>query len=270
MMFKALLAILTLPGCCISLEAQTADEIISRHIQATGGLKALKSIQTMRIVQRVDTGDPAKNFEFVIFRKRGNKFRLENSASLSEQDKVPMISGCDGHHGWSQLGNAPAQTGSGPDVMCHESPDIDSPLLDYKAKGYAVELEGKEKVEGRDAYHLQLTRQKGHEPALHYYFDAQSFLLVKISTESHDQHHEDIYSDYREVQGIMFAFCDEMRWRRVGHGPSRRKQVKGANAPDEAGRQKQSVEKLEFNIPLDDSLFRIPQNAVMGPHVVKR
>ena len=215
------------------------------------------SIQTIRVTQRVETGNPARDFEFVIMRKRGNKFRSEGpplsalllqTAGVNKADEqIPQlgtITGCDGQRMWFKFANYPAKAGLG---SCEDIADMDGLLVDYKEKGISVQLAGIQTTEGRDLYKLRLTGKNGR--VLYFYLDAKTLLLARIVTETDGMHHEDTYSDYRKVNGIMVPFCDEMRWWKLEDGPP------GRRWP---AHQKQIIEKIEFNVPLDDSLFAMP------------
>ena len=71
-----------------------------------------------------------------------------------------------------------------PQTRCkdmEEQADMDGPLVDYKAKGHTVELLGKEKVEGSDAYKLKVTLKNGDVRTI--YLDADRFLEVKTGVE---------------------------------------------------------------------------------------
>ena len=130
----------------LSPQSLTVDEIVHRHVDAIGGMTNLESIQTVRRTERVEAGP-----EFVIMRKRGNKFRTE---SLLLAGKT-LIWACDGQHAWSMItGQDPKPTNKD---FCGTVSDIDGSLVNYKQKGHHVELIGKELAENREAYHLKLT-----------------------------------------------------------------------------------------------------------------
>ena len=197
---------------------KSVNQITDRHIKAMGGLQEQKAIQSIRVVQRVETGDPTENFDFVIMRKREGKFRMEQpmgtSANAEQSRALEMIEGCDGRTSWLMYGDAPATTAVG---LCGDVTDIDSLLITYKEKGLSFEFIGKEKVKRKSLYHLKLTGKA--TGSSHYYFDVHTFLLDRIISENKGSHHEDIYSDYRKVNGIMVPFCDEMRWWAVKDDP---------------------------------------------------
>jgi len=210
----------------------TADQIVSRYFQAIGGLQKLKAIQSMRVTQRIDT---EKN-TFVIVRKRGNKFRFESAE---------YIEGCDGRIAWIKFADQPARL---LDIPLCAAADIDGPLVEYQEKGFGLQFIAKEKVEGRDAFHLVLTKPSAPGKPIDYYFDAKTYFLVKNASDADGERHENIYSDFRNVNGILFSFCDEMRWRPLAG------KIEGQGR----GKQKQFVEKMELDVPLDDAIFEMP------------
>ena len=68
-----------------------------------------------------------------------------------------------------------------------ENADIDGPLVDYKSKGNKVELLGKDKLEGTDAYKLKATLKNGDVMTI--YLDADSFLEIKEEVKRHGPRH---------------------------------------------------------------------------------
>jgi hypothetical protein len=93
-----------------------------------------------------------------------------------------------------------------------QQPDLDGALMNYPEKGTRVELEGQEKVEGRDTYKLKLTASDNH--VTHVWIDAQTFLETKIDGQPRKldgkMHNVEIYlRDYRDVSGLKFPFVLE-------------------------------------------------------------
>ena len=119
--------------------------------------------------------------------------------------------------------------------------DFDSPLVDYKAKGYELELVGLETVGARKAYHLKLT-SKEHR-VQHLYLDAETNLEIKIVGDSQMGRVESELSNYREIQGLKLPFT----MRTVSVGGAR-------GEPD-------TVDAVELNPRIDDAMFKMPKAA---------
>jgi hypothetical protein len=136
--------------------------------------------------------------------------------------------------------------------------DLDGPLVDYAAKGTVIELDGMEKVEGRDTYKVKLT-MKNHQ-AIHVWIDAQTFLDAKIEGQPRrldgiDHPVEVYFRDFRPVNGLQIPFVLETRVLQVG------KTALGMKDPP-VPPEKVIIEKAVVNPKLDESRFAKPQIGV--------
>jgi len=122
--------------------------------------------------------------------------------------------------------------------------DFDGALINYKSKGTAIELVGKEKLGDKDVYHLKLTMKSGQ--VQHYFLDAESGLEIKTSAQVDTgmgpakQTLDTEMSNYKQVGGIML--------------PHTVRQFMNGNKMAEV-----SVTGVEFNAPVDDSIFSMPK-----------
>jgi hypothetical protein len=136
--------------------------------------------------------------------------------------------------------------------------DLDGPLVDYAAKGTVIELDGMEKVEGRDTYKVKLT-MKNHQ-AIHVWIDAQTFLEAKIEGQPRrldgiDHPVEVYFRDFRPVNGLQIPFVLETRVLQVG------KTALGMKDPP-VPPEKVIIEKAVVNPKLEESRFAKPQIGV--------
>jgi outer membrane lipoprotein-sorting protein len=231
----------------LSLSAQTVDEIIAKNIAAQGGLAKLKAVQSLRM-----TGDIEGNGMQAVFTqvyRRPMKTRLDITVQ-----GLTLTQAYDGQNGWQVV---PFTGRSNPEPMSpddlkrvQEQADFDGPLVDYKKKGNTVELIGKEKIGGADAYHLKVTLQSGDVRDL--YVNTTTFLVVgavvKTAMRGDEVELESTIGDYREVGGLMFPFSIEQH-PVGGQGPS----------------QKITFKKIEPNALVDDSMFKMPGGASHAP-----
>jgi outer membrane lipoprotein-sorting protein len=180
----------------------------------------------------------------VLIQKRGSLARLEFTIQ-----GLTAVQAYDGKNAWEVM---PFMGKKDPELMSadeakdiQEMADIDGPLVDYKNKGNQVELLGKEKLEGTDAYKLKATLKNGDVQTI--YIDADSFLEIKEETKrtvrGSEQIVEESIGDYKEVNGIIFPFATESG-------------VKGSQQ-----KQKLTITKIELNVPADDSIFKMPAPA---------
>lgn len=256
----------------------SAAEIVDRNVAARGGLQAWHAVQTMSWTGKMDAGggsiersrraaegrrmrpnsieiidhkdagtksDASKQVQlpFVLEMKRPSKSRVE--IEFAGKTAVQVY---DGANGWKVrpfLNRNEVEPFTAEESKSEEGRrQLDGPLVDYAAKGTKVELEGIEKVEGRDAYKLKLTAKNGN--VQHVWIDTQSFLDVKIegAPRRMDGRMRTVWiyqRDFRSVQGVMVPFLLETA-------------VDGY-----ADTHKMIIEKVAVNPKLDDALFAKPQ-----------
>ena len=220
--------------------AQTVDEIIAKNIAAKGGAEKLKAVKTVRITGKM-TLAPGVEAPVVLEIQRGGGMRLD----ITVQGMV-LSQGYDGTKAWLlnplQGSKVPQEMPADDTKAAEEQADIDGPLVDYKAKGNTVELVGKDKIEGSDVYKVKVTMKNGTIRT--FYIDAEHFLEIKEESKRMQRGTEvegdTIYGDYKEVAGMMFAHS-------IDAGQK--------GAPQ---RQKIVVEKIEINVPVDASRFKMP------------
>ena len=202
-------AVVRLRAPSLPLLAQTVDEIIAKSVEARGGMDKLKSINTIKSTGKMELG-PGVEAPGVMYFMRPEMFRLDFTFQ-----GLTATQAYDGKSAWMIM---PFTGKKDPEAMSadetkelQENADIDGPLVDYKSKGNTVELLGKEKLEGTDAYKLKVTLKNGDIKTI--YLDSDSFLEIKEegkrTVRGSEQEFESSLSDYREVNGVMFPFAVE-------------------------------------------------------------
>jgi hypothetical protein len=131
-----------------------------------------------------------------------------------------------------------------------EQADIDGPLVDHAAKGNKVELVGREKVEGTDAYKLKVTLKNGEVRYL--WLDAGSYLDIRAEStrtvRGSPIEIESTIGDYRDVGGGLL----------LPHAIQN-------GAKGRAEKQHVVIENVEVNPALDDARFAMPAPAAPAP-----
>jgi len=250
--------------------------VVEKNIAARGGAQAWHGVQTMSWSGKMDAGagdsversrryaqnqghlnrmtsdktaagDKADNQVQLPFKhemKRPNKSRTE--IEFAGKTAVQVF---DGSNGWKLrpfLNRNDVEPFSADEAkMESQEPGIGGYLVDYAAKGSKVDLDGMEKVEGRDAYKLKVTTKTGN--VKYVWVDAQNFLDVKVSGEPRrmdsKMHNVYVYQrDFRDVQGVKVPFVLETA-------------VDGYRET-----HKTVLETMAVNPKLDDSLFVKPQS----------
>jgi outer membrane lipoprotein-sorting protein len=203
MVRKLWLAIAALALLVPCLSAQTVDEIIAKNVQARGGAEKMKSVQSAKATATMAMG-PGMEAPGVLIQKRPKLARLEFTIQ-----GLTAVQAYDGKNAWQIMpfmGKKDAELMSADEAKeVEEMGDIDGPIVDYKSKGNQVELLGKEKVEGTDAYKLKVTLKNGDVQTI--YIDADSYLEIKEETKrmvrGTEQVIESSIGDYKEVNGLL-------------------------------------------------------------------
>jgi outer membrane lipoprotein-sorting protein len=219
--------------------AQTVDEVIAKNIQAKGGLQKLRSVRSVRTTAKFSQG-PIR-VEFRQENKRADKVREEYVIQ-----GLAQVQAYDGKTGW-QI--SPFGGRKDPELLSQDDlkslvvdSDMDGPLVEYKEKGHKAELVGHDAVEGTDCFKIKLSMKNGD--VRYYYLDADSFLELKIEVQTTIrgtlQESELYFGDYEQVNGIYYPFAIE--------------QAQKGNA----SRTQISVEKIEQNVPIEDTRFTMP------------
>jgi hypothetical protein len=116
-----------------------------------------------------------------------------------------------------------------------------NPFLNWKEKGTKIDLIGKEDLNGTPVYSLKFTFTEG--VVVNYYVDASKFVVLKKkSTETaqgQTYNQEEIYSDFMDFDGILCPRKSES----LING-----QVGTVSV----------IDKYEFNVPVDESIFKKP------------
>ena len=142
----------------IGLSAQTAEEIIAKSINATGGIENIKALNSMKM-----TGNAmvmGMEFPFTIFSKRPLKMRMETTYMGSTQLEV-----FDGTTAWGVNPFSPSGSKE-PEIMTEDQAkqtrdraDFDGDFVDYQAKGHVIESMGKDEMEGSTVFKLKVTKK---------------------------------------------------------------------------------------------------------------
>ena len=190
--------------------APTADEIIARQVAARGGLDKLKAIQSLKFEGSALVYGGAIRLHVVELKKRPGLVRQE--ASLQGLTEVEAYDGTGGWHIQPFQGRRDPERMSADDSKeLADEADIDDPIVDYKAKGGAVEYLGQEDVDGTPAYKLRLTEKSGDQ--LTYFIDTDTLMTIRVASKRLLRGREDEtvtdYGDYEKVGGVYFPFESE-------------------------------------------------------------
>lgn len=217
--------------------AQTLDEIVAKNLEAKGGVERLRETNSMRLTGTVT--QQGIRGTTVTISKRPNLFRREQDIRGQK-----MMQGFDGTTLWMSIAGMPAQEmPAGPQTEALKRVfDFDAAFLDWQKKGHSLEYKGLVPDGGKQFHHLVFTPKGG--PPIEYYIDPETGLEAKTVMQVKDGamqgKMETRFTDYRTVEGRTMPFVM-------------------TNVVDGKQVAQVRLERVEFNIPLDDALFRIPK-----------
>jgi hypothetical protein len=215
----------------------TLDQILRKYEEAVGGAEAIGRIQTVKATYTTVQSGNGMDMKSTTYMKRPNLVRNEMTMG-----RMTFVSGFDGTTGWK----LDPETGAAKDDSVRGS-SIENTIYEFadtKARGSQIELIGKEDVKGSPAYKLRVTN-KPTDPVYMHFIDAKTFLPVKsafkMSVMGNEVQVESYTGDYRKIEGVMLL--TSMETHTESQGTSSNSQAKY---------------EYEINVPLDDSLFKMP------------
>lgn len=230
-----------------SLSAQTVDEIIDTYFENIGGKETMAAVTGTKTTAKVNQGGLEIPLEIVQMAggKQYTKFTLQGNEFFQGV--------YDGETLWSinfqsmKAEKSDAESTENYKLDINDFPDV---FLNYKEKGYTLELVGDETIDGAETFKIKVVKEpktidgKEVEDISYYYFDKEAFVPLAIDTEVKSGQAAGMiqrvtFSDYQEVDGLYFAFS-------IGQG------VKdGPSSPI-------IIESIELNPKVDDSMFAFP------------
>ena len=228
----------------------SAQQVLDKNAAARGGLGAWRAVQSLTMSGEMDVGGKTDaKVPYTMELKRPHMRRLE--LHFGNDTSVQTF---DGKQGWKYrpyLGRTEAEPLTTAELASEQAADdLDGALIDAERKGTKVELVGMDKVEGKDAYKLRLTKAGGASRSV--WVDAASFLEVKIDGEPRKldgrAHKVSVYyRDYKTVNGLNIPHTLETA-------------VDGV-----AQTRKIVVKSVTVNPKLDDARFGKPASSTHAP-----
>lgn len=230
-----------------SAQAQTADEILSNYFENTGGEAQWKALKGMKMNAKVNQQGMEIPLE-IYQMKDGRQMTV-----VKFQGKEIKQGVFDGETLWStnfmtmKAEKSDEETTANLKLNANDFPD---PFLDYKEKGYTVELVGTETMDGAETYKIKLVKEpltidgQTKEDVSYYYFDTENYVPIAVESEVNmgpmkGQTQLITFSDYQEVEGLYFPFS-------MSQG------IKGGAS------QPITMESIELNPQLDEAAFNFP------------
>lgn len=159
--------------------AQTADEIIQKHIAAIGGADAWNKVSSMKQEGTLMVnGNIPVTVAITALHDKGMRMDISAMGQSGYQIMTPTA-------GWSYMpfqGQTKAepiteeQVKEGADAF-----DLQGPLFDHAKKGHTITLLGKDDVDGVEAHKLQVVQKNGKVQTI--FIDPKTFYIIRTITK---------------------------------------------------------------------------------------
>lgn len=213
-------------------KAQTAEEIIAKHIEAIGGKDAWKKIVSITFDGTMNVQGNDIQISLVQLHGKGMRQDITVQGLSGYQIVTPT-------QGWTYLpfqGQTEVTAMSEEDVKRAQSElDVQGPLIDHKEKGHTVELAGKETIEGTECYKLSVTLSSGRKTVI--FIDSKTYYAVRTNmsqqVNGQEQDMETSFSGFEKLrEGIVMPKSMTLPYGTM------------------------TINKVEVNKPIDENLFK--------------
>jgi hypothetical protein len=224
------------------VNAQSVDDIIDQYITARGGKDKLASVKSVHFEgTRQMNGNEV---DVKITKVDGKLNRVDFSVGGNEGYTIVTPD-----KGWTYIPMMSDKVNEMPDARLkslQDQMDISGPLVNYAAKGYKATLEGKDTVNGQEAWKIQLTSNTGKN--ITFLIDTKSKMLIQTKQMSEGGGPNNSgpveivtdFSDYKDFDGVMFPQTINVEGSGMGSGSM-------------------TFDKIEVNQPVDEKLYK-PSN----------
>jgi outer membrane lipoprotein-sorting protein len=186
--------------------ALTAEQIVDRSVDVRGGLPAWNKVATIIWTGHLESQRSAiPSLPFRLEEKRPAKSRFEITEPSQRSLRV-----FNGASGWkmklSQDGRPEVKPFTAQEIrFARSAPGLEGPLIDFRARGSSVELEGTEEIDGRKSYRIGVRLSTGERQTV--WIDAESFLESRYDRTVYDTAGAKgtisvRLREYREVEGL--------------------------------------------------------------------
>lgn len=212
--------------------AQTADEIVTKHIAAIGGADAWKKVKSITTTGTIKIQGAEFGVTSTVLNGKGARQDFNVMGMNGYNILTPTA-------GWNFM---PFQGQKAPEPITaddlkegQEELDAQGNLIDYKTKGHTIEYLGTDDVEGVDAYKIKETLKSGKVETI--FIDPKTYYIIRsISKQKANGKEVDVttnLSNYQKLpEGIMVPLSIGLPFGEL------------------------VVSKVEVNKPVDESIFK--------------
>ncbi|WP_299817968.1 pitrilysin family protein [uncultured Pontibacter sp.] len=184
----------------------TAETVLDNYIKAIGGKANIEKLKDVTVTSNASI--QGMQLTMVQQQKGSDKFAMQVSMNNSPMQRV-IINGDKGKM------EAPMQ-GINQEIPKEQlaTQKLEAnlfPVLQYGKLGITTKLTGMEKVDGKDAYAVEVAQPNGQK-ATHYFAKDSGLRLKEVNNLQSPQGvitQTKVYSDYKEVNGVKFPYVIE-------------------------------------------------------------
>jgi outer membrane lipoprotein-sorting protein len=212
--------------------AQTADEIVTKHIAAIGGADAWKKVNSVITTGSVKINGAEVGVVQTVLHLKGYRQDISAFGMNGYQVVTPK-------EGWNFMpfqGQKAAEPITADDLKeSQDDLDAQGTLLDYQTKGHTIEYLGTEDIEGVEALKLKQTLKGGR--AVTFFFDPKTYYIMRTVTKQKANGKEvDVktnFSNYQKLpEGIVTPLSIGLPFGEM------------------------TISKVEINKPIDENIFK--------------
>ncbi|MBU1053565.1 MAG: hypothetical protein KKC46_07015 [Proteobacteria bacterium] len=185
----------------------SAEQIIDKHIEATGGKKALEKINNSITEMKITLLQDKIEGKITFYKQRPNRFYSFTELDFSG---VPIVEemGTDGNIVWKIEPRTSGRIVAGEEranILINHAFDA---LVSWQTYFKNIQYAGMEDINGKNCYKVVMTPFQGGQRT--YFFEKDTYLLIKIIVPAQIAGNrnklESYLSDYRKINGLWIPY----------------------------------------------------------------
>jgi hypothetical protein len=226
-MKKTVFALLLATLASTGFAQNKLDKIIEKVIETMGGKEKLMTVKT---IKKMGNGEQ-QGVKYPVNYYAVHNISERSDFSFNGLTGYQIITKDSGFNFSPFGGMATPERMTDADVkLASDEYDLESPLVNYQAKGHTIELMENEDIDGVDAIQLRANLKNGK--TIFYFIDPDTYYIIRTTAKGVSNGQEfsntsNYYNFKKTKEGILFPFTVD----------------------------NVTFDNIELNIPLDDKLF---------------
>ena len=188
-MFRKISLTLILFTASVFSLGQTAESIIEKHLEKSGGIKNWRNLNSIILKGDVML-DLDNTYPMTVYHKRP----YQKKVVFLVDGKELLNEGYDGKNGWTYN----EISGKNEIIKNYQPDSFDSDILDYEKKGFTAVYVGKSTSDKQECYKVELTKNVNK---VTYCFSTKDYSLLWEENSEEKLY----YYDYKKFEGLEFA-----------------------------------------------------------------